>query len=149
MNVEKNKIYFLPYHSKRGKRRNDNKPHAVVDTKHGYMTLNASSIGQLGMERKFMKLYYEPDRNIIDWKVTDKLENDFKDWKMVRVNKAKHFRTYVGGILQEFTKLARSYRAEVHKYVEKGYLEQHDTYYFIRLSKENVYEPVRRSRKVS
>lgn len=81
----KRKIHFIPFKVEKGRKPDTNQPPVVsVSTKYNRLTFGKKTIQAMGMKDKFVKLYYEPDKKIIGWRITDKLVGDeMKSWKLV------------------------------------------------------------------
>lgn len=80
----KRKIHFIPFKAEKGRKPDVSKPPVVsVSTKYNRLTFGKKTIKTLGMGGKFIKLYYEPTKKIIGWRITDKLEQaEMKSWKL-------------------------------------------------------------------
>lgn len=138
----KAKIHFTPYIIKKGRAEKDvteKSPVASVSVKYGRLNFTSHAIKEIGMAGKWVKLYYEPHRKIIGWRVKDKVENgELKTWKLCQPDKNNGtWGMSITKMLTEFKGLTQeSYlNLEIQKYkdIGGGHLNQYagETFFFI------------------
>lgn len=137
---ETNKVIeFIPYKRKKTKENGDNIPTASIDVKFGRLVLGKFLLQEYNWTGKWLKIYYEPTRKIIGWKIADNINQTvMKDWKFIKPNKTGTAQFGIRQMLQEFKRIDKSKNTqnlEVKKYVDRrsGYLETNETYYYVKL----------------
>lgn len=135
----------MPYQTTKGRAEDTSAPPTVVvNKKFGRLVFSRAAIREIGMVGKFVKLYYEPTRKIIGWRIRDKVEQtEMKAWKLCKPNKTTG--TWTMGIkkmLDEFNgSLTReSYPAlPVQKYREMDKLHEHtgEIFYFVEVKPQD------------
>lgn len=134
------KIHFYPANvavAKKVVNEND-VPTVGVSRKYNRLVFYSRAIREMGMEGKFVKLYYEPTKKIIGWQIRDKVEqHEMKIWKLCRSSKSNGvFSMGIGNILREMKGLQKqTYSSPVQKYREVGMTSGHhgEVFYFIEL----------------
>lgn len=142
----KKKIHFMPYSVKKGRVKDTNKPPtASVAMKYSRLTWGKKAIRDMGMGGKFVRLYFEPNRKIIGWRITDKLseaELKSKVWRLC--NPAPSTGVWhwsIKGMLDQMKlKEDHTYKdLEIKRYREMGIADQYsgEVFYFIEVKEDN------------
>lgn len=142
----KRQIHFQEYNPLKGRKKDtDTPPVVTIDRKYNKIVFPSRTLTILGMDDKFMSLYYEPTRKIIGWRLKDKLnEKEFvgkkSKWKLVKRTVNGNWTCLIKGILDSFNgslKQEKYKDLEVKKYVEQeGIINKGDVYYFVELKDE-------------
>jgi hypothetical protein len=137
------KIHFMPYIGGRGgsKAEDTASPTMSLSVKYSMLSFSKSLMLELGLEGKFIKLYFEPTRKIIGFQLKNALsEADLKSkaWKLVKPFKNQDtWKVSVGKMIAEFSgRLTKeSYKnLPVKKYVERqGVMSSGDVFYYVQL----------------
>lgn len=132
-------IHLVPYQRKSGKIKDTSEaPTVNVSKKYGTITFNKSCVRELGMDGQFIRLFYEPVKKIIAWKLEIKFTgDDNKGWKLVKARKSGTALFGIGSMMRDFNGGLKkdSYPGlEVKKNViVAGTLEKGDTYYYVEI----------------
>lgn len=133
------KIHFVPFDGRRGRPKDDSpSPTLSINRKYGMVTFSKAIINELGLEGKFVHLYYEPTRKIIGFQVKTSVNQSLmKQWKMVKKNPTTGvWKATITKILGEFRGLTRESYLDlpVKKYVEKDdLLNRGEVFYYVQL----------------
>lgn len=139
------KIHFLPYTKRMvnmvGK---SDTPVASVTTKYNRIAWGKHALAAMGMQGKFVKLYFVPDKKVIGWRITDKLtdtELKSKAWKLCKPSpqNGTWFWTIKKMLDQMKLKEGASYtNLEIQKYREMGLTDEYvgKVFYFIELKEK-------------
>lgn len=136
------KLNLISYVPQRGKPKDTEKPPMLsLNTKFGNLVFGAKAIRALDMEGKWMKLFYEPTRRIIAWRLTDKLENEeiqSKEYRLVKPNpKSGVLIVSIQGILKSFVNVKENftYKCEIKRYREMSDLmNRGEIFHFVQLT---------------
>jgi hypothetical protein len=139
----KRKIHFITYIPTKGRPKDESKPpYASVSKKYGVLKFGKKAINALEMDKKFIKLFYEPVKKIIGWQITNHLNEGqlkSKEWRPITPNKIngtavisiKPIIDMFNGSLTE-----DSYKCEIFKYREQSdILSRGDVTYFVKVGK--------------
>lgn len=134
------KIHFIPYISGRGKEKDlSPAPTVTVNRKFQTISFTAVAVREMGMDKKFIRFYFEPIKKVIGWQLRDIVQqNEMKTWKLVKVKPTGSFQTFIGKMLKEFdNKLTMEVykNVPIQKYREINSLSEYknQTFYFVEL----------------
>lgn len=139
------KIDFIEYiPGKTAQDRSSDKPLTLtVSAKFGMVHFNKTLCYELGMIDKFIRLFYEPHKKIIGWRILERsIEHEkMRGIKLVKLNEStKSYKVSIHKMLREFKGLKDAYpELPVKKYVDQDMLNKGDTYYYVKL-KDNKEE---------
>lgn len=139
------KIHFTEFIPGRKKLEVDaSAPTVTVSVKYNQFTLPNSTILEMGLEGKLIKLFYEPAKRIIGFKIIDKAvgQEELKTLKLVKLDPTlKHYKFQLGKMLSEFQGLKQdSYKhLPIHKYVERqDKIGGAEVYFYVQLKEPMV-----------
>jgi len=145
----KKKIHFTPYAAVKGRSKDTSPaPTASVSKKYGTIQFSKGLITETGMDGKFVRLYYEPTKKIIGWRLREKIDQtEMKVWKLCRPSKNGTWVLGIGKMLGEFSgrlKQDAYLSMPVQKYREVEKFDPHtgEVFYFVELM-----EPVEDAKK--
>lgn len=134
------KIHFMAYtpRTKHKDPASDRPLTAAVMVKYGTLMFPNRTCTQLGMTGKLVRLFYEPTRKIIGWRVynTSVSLSGLKDYKLCKPHaNSGTWNVSIRGILNEMRGLKeKTYgKLVVKKYVDKDLLNKGDTYYYVQI----------------
>lgn len=135
------RIHFTPYIGGRRKKEINEESQATctVNRRLGYITFNSSLCSEIGMDNKFVRMFSEPTKKIIGWRVIDEKVNQTKmsGLKLIKLHpKTRNAKISILPMFKDFMGLkSDSYkRLPVKKYVEnQDILDRGATYYFVTL----------------
>lgn len=146
------KINFYSATLATGKKQEEKAPTVNVSVKFGRITFPTKLMDEIGMEGKFVKMYYEPQRRIIGWRLRDTVSQpEMKEWRLCTKHKAtKNFGMPITALLKEFKGGFKksSYIVPVQKYREMSKTSEHhgQIFYFAEV-KDDVTEEFIRDNK--
>lgn len=117
-------------------------PTVTVSVKYNSFTFPNSTVIEMGLEGKLIKLFYEPTKKIIGFKIIDKAvsQEELKSLKLVKLDpnpKLRNFKFQLGKMLSEFQGLKQdSYKnLPISKYVERqDKLGGAEVYFYVTLA---------------
>lgn len=127
-----NKLYLIAYNPKKRPVREKKEATISINNKYGRIMISERTIIELGMENKFMRVYYDSGHNVVAWKVKDSvsLEEMKQGWKQVKISKNRMFFLGIKSILQTMNlKNDKYHRLVVKKYKDYGMIDSDDYYY--------------------
>lgn len=136
------KIYFISFDGKKGRGAKDPTelaPTVGVSTKHKKIVFGKVALREMGMAHKWVRFYIDPSKNIIGWRIRDKVEqSEMKVWKLCKPHASTGvWSMSIVKLLNEFGTLKQEkYSPEIQKYRDVGAMGTGDVYYFIQLKDE-------------
>jgi hypothetical protein len=102
----KKKLHFVAFVPSKGKLVvASDAPKLSISGSNEQLSFSNSALKELGLEGKFIKLFYSSEQKVIGWQVRDRLEQpELKNgWKLVTADKNNHtWKVSVGKILATF-----------------------------------------------
>ena len=126
------KLQLLAYNPKDRPRREQAVLTVRVSAKFGMITFNGTTIAELSMKDRFIKLYYDINQKIIAWKIKESVSQEelAMGWKLVKPGKKGQYPATIKTILSQMNLKRDSYKKlEVKKWKDYSLLSSDDYYY--------------------
>lgn len=130
-----NKLYLIAYNPKKRPVKHKKEATVSISRKFGRIAITKNTIINLGMENKFIRLYYDSVNKTIAWKVKNSvsLEEMKQGWKQIKISKYGLFMVGIKSILQMMNLRKENYtKLVVKKYKDYGLIDS-DEYYYVNL----------------